>query len=176
MPATKKSAPTSIKSSHQLGIEFEGGFLAGYIYDDLQPYALVVAPEAEGEKSEIAWGETDKLLKAATSYSNGPANTAAMAKAGSAVAKWALDLKIGGFCDWYLPSRLESLILFGELAPLKAFRPTQPNGFAREWYWTSTQHAGNCAYAWLQSFHDGYQDGYPKSSQLRARAIRRISL
>ena len=176
MPTAKKSPTKHAAIPYQPGIEFEGGYLAGHFCDDLKPYALIVAPKTEGEQAEIAWGVTDKLLKTATSYSNGPANTATMAKAGSALAKWALGLKIGGYSDWYMPSRLECLLIFGELAALKTFGPTQPNGFALGWYWTSTQSAGDGAYAWCQSFDYGTQYSTLKLFQLRARAVRRIAL
>ena len=176
MPTAKKSPTKHAAIPYQPGIEFEGGYLAGHFYDDLNPYALIVAPKTEGEQAEIAWGVTDKLLKTATSYSNGPANTATMAKAGCALAKWALGLKIGGYSDWYLPSRLECLLIFCELAALKTFGPTQPNGFAHQWHWTSTQYSGDGAYAWCESFCYGYQSLDRKGHQLRARAVRRITL
>jgi len=108
------------------------------------------------------------------SYSDGRANTAAMAKASSALGKWARGLKIGGHKDWYLPSRLEALVLFGELRGLKAFNDDQPDGLAREAYWTSTQYAGNEGYAWYQYFSYGSQYFTRKSTELRARAVRRV--
>jgi len=180
MPAAlKKSAQKSappLSILYQPGSVFEGGYYAGSFYDDGKPYALIVAAKADGEKEAIAWHSKASTVKGALSYSNGPANTAAMAKAGSALAQWALKLNIQGNKDWYLPSRLEALLLFGELRGLKTFSEEQANGFACEWYWTSTQSAGYGAFAWSQSFGYGYQSYDHKYHQLRARAVRRIAI
>ncbi len=46
-----------------------------------------------------------------------------MAEAGSALAQWALGLDIGGFTDWYLPSRDELELLY------RAFKPTADENF-----------------------------------------------
>jgi uncharacterized protein DUF1566 len=169
MPAAKKTTkPTKPATATTLPPMF--------FYDAGKPYQLILAPKADGEKEAIAWGATNKLVTGAQSYSDGPANTAAMAKAGSALAKWVRGLKIGGHKDWYLPSRLEALVLFGELRSLKAFEPDQPDGIARDWYWTSTQYAGDEGYAWCQNFFNGSQYYDHKNTQLRARAVRRVAI
>ena len=158
-----------------IGKPHAGGFFAGCFYDAGEPFALIVSPKATGEKESINWG-AEKRLAGALSYSDGPTNTAAMAKAGSALAKWVRGLKIGGHEDWYLPSRVEALVMFGELRSIKDFEPDQPDGIARDWYWTSTQYAGAEGYAWCQSFKFGDQSSYRKYGCLRARAVRRISI
>jgi len=89
-----------------------------------------------------------------------------MADVGSALGKWAQGLRIEGFDDWYLPSRLEALILFCE--------PKATGDFARDYYWTSTQSAGDGASAWCQSCYGGGQGYYREDRQLRARAVRRF--
>jgi hypothetical protein len=170
--ALKKSKSITIPTT--LGDVFAGGYLAGRIFDLGKPYNLIAAPKSTGEQAEIVWGAADKTIKGALSYSDGPANTAAMAKAGSALAQWVRGLKIGGHSDWYLPSRLEALVLFGELRQVKAFDAGKPEGFERAWYWTSTQYAGEPSWAWYQGFRNGHQDDTRKSHTLRARAVRRI--
>jgi hypothetical protein len=167
---TKRSALPAIGAPHA------GGFFAGRFFDGTQAYALIVAPGAEGEQAKIAWNKTTKAVKGALSYSNGPANTAAMSKAGSALAKWARGLNIGGFDDWYIPSRLELLVAYGELRALNAFNPDQLDGFAHDWYWSSTQSAGYAAYAWCQGVGNGSQNGTHKDDELRARAVRRLPI
>jgi hypothetical protein len=64
-----------------------------------------------------------------------------------------------------LPTRYESLLLAINIS----------DSFdADEWYWTSTQHALNPNYAWIQYFGVGGQDYNRKSIECRARAVRRI--
>lgn len=168
-----KTTSTRAKVPTKVGTAFAGGFYAGRILIDSIAYALVVSPKA-GEHEPIAWHSNEKMVKGATSYADGLANTAAMAKSGSPLAKWAKALEIGGHKDWYLPSRLESLVLFGELRDLPAFKPDAENGIPTEWHWTSTQYASNPSYAWSQSFLNGGQGGYRKGLHGRARVVRRI--
>ena len=58
----------------------------------------------------------------------------------------------------------------------EAFQTGGDEAFAEEWYWSSTQHASNSASAWSQNFYDGSQLNYGKSSELRARAVRRLAI
>ena len=178
MKATlKQSAAAEVLSSAtKIGEPFSGGFYAGRFYDAGTAYALIVAPKSGGELESTHWNESETLVKGALSCSNGLANTAAMAKAGSELAKWAQALEIGGFSDWHLPSRLESLLMFGELRSLEAFAPGEEDGIARDWYWTSTQYAGEPSYAWYQGFNTGYQGNGLKDDSLRARAVRRFAI
>jgi hypothetical protein len=166
--------PASLEIPTVPGTPFAGGFYAGRFFIGADAYALIVAPKAEGEKAEIAWNKNNKAVKGALSYSDGAANTEAMAKAGSPLAKWTRELRIAGHDDWYLPSRLELLVAFGELRQVEAFDPDETDGFAKDWYWSSTQYAGNAAWAWFQDFSYGYQYGTTKHGELRARAVRRL--
>lgn len=99
-----------------IGTVCEGGFYAGLFQIDGQQYALIVAPKMEGETSG-KWGEYGQDVPGARSYNDGRANTLAMAEAGSALAQWALGLNIGGYADWYIPSRDELEILYRNLKP-----------------------------------------------------------
>jgi hypothetical protein len=65
-----------------------------------------------------------------------------------------------------LPSRVDGLVLFKNLR----------SEFKREAYWTGEPTADVAGYAWRQHFYDGYQDGWRQSHELRARAVRRVSL
>ncbi len=102
-----------------IGTPFAGGFYAGRIRVGYQTYALFVAPKADGEHSDFAWNKSSKIVEGAMSFFDGMANTQAMAKAGSELAKWALDLRIGGHQDWYLPSMDELEVLYRNLKPIK---------------------------------------------------------
>lgn len=152
----------------------QGGFYSGRFFIGTQACALIVAPKADGELVESSWNKSNKRIAGATSYCDGLANTEAMLAAGSGLARWVRGLRIGGFDDWHLPSRLQALVMHGELSTLPEFQEDADKGFARAWYWTSTQHAENGAYAWFQSFRDGYQSYFREHDQLRARAVRRV--
>ncbi len=100
-----------------IGAPMTGGFYVGRIRVDGQFFALIVAPKDEGEHKDSAWISRGKDVPGAKSYFDGHANTLAMAAAGSKLAKWAQDLRIGGAEDWYLPAQDELEILYRHLKP-----------------------------------------------------------
>jgi hypothetical protein len=57
-----------------------------------------------------------------------------------------------------------------------SFQAGAEQAFDEVWYWSSTQHASDSDCAWGQHFYDGYQDGYDKSFEGRARAVRRLAI
>ena len=189
-----------------VGSAFAGGFLAGRINIDGAPFALIVAPKAEGEHKDTPWGKL-KRVAGALSFFDGFANTAAMVDAGSKLAAWARGLKIGGHDDWYVPSRDELELCYRNLKPTKeenycyrgdnpssipvgyAYMPDAPaqtpieafkeggaEAFDDSWYWSSTQFAGDGGYAWTQSFGYGNQLGDLKVNGCRCRAVRRVAI
>ena len=190
-----------------IGAATGGGFYAGRIRVGDVLYALVVAPKAEGEIGDAAWNKSLKSITGSLSYCDGPANTRAMAEGGSPLAQWALDLRVGGNDDWYLPSQDELEIIYRSLKPtdtknwcyarsginVSAEIPTYPytpdfpvktpagsfrqggsEAFEPAWYWSSTQHASASDCAWYQYFNYGSQTSNHKTSELRARAVRRL--
>jgi hypothetical protein len=185
------------------GTPFEGGFYVGRIRVSEEVFALIVAPMPEGDFDDIAWGEYPRDVPGARSFFDGQANTLAMAEAGSELAQRVLRLDINGFKDWYLPSRDELELLYRHLKPTTqenwrwrgdnpssipvgyaysseapaqttdaAFQAGAEQALQPTWYWSSTQYSAHSA--WCQLFGDGgqYYDG--KSSELRARAVRRF--
>lgn len=146
------------------GTPYAGGlFVANYFVRE-QPFALIVSPRDADDLDPKPWGKSSANV--ATDFLDGLANTDAMVAAGSKLAKDIRALRIGDHDDWYLPSRLESLLLFGSLA----------GDLQKTWYWTSTQYAGSAEYAWIQCFYYGYQYGDLKDSRCRARAVRRVPI
>jgi hypothetical protein len=99
------------------GIPLEGGFYAGRILISGILYALIAAPKAEGERKAGAWSKSYDSVPGALSWNDGAANTAAMAESGSTLAKWAKDLTIGGYSDWYIPALDELEICYRYLKP-----------------------------------------------------------
>ncbi|HBP6186255.1 DUF1566 domain-containing protein [Pseudomonas aeruginosa] len=117
-----------------------------------------------GKSAEFTgeWGEYCQDVGGAVSYRDGASNTAAMAEAGSPIAKQALEIGAGVF----IPSALELALLFstkqaGELS-----------GFSDRWYWSSTQ--SSAYHAFNTYFNDGYTDFYAKNTALRVRPVRKI--
>ena len=101
-----------------IGAPRNGGFYAGKILVDAQAFALIVAPKLEGQVAiNVAWIDGYKDVPGALSYNDGLANTKAMAAAGSDLAKWALDLRIAGHDDWYIPSLDELEVIYRNLKP-----------------------------------------------------------
>ncbi len=153
-----------------LGMPRHGGIFIGNFFLGAEPFELIRAPKAEGE-IVLPWGNSRKMVEGALSVYDGLANTRAMAEAASKLGQWALDLRIGGFDDWYLPSRGEALLAFAVNQELPDAERCE-----RDAYWTSTQYAGHPEYAWLQFFSDGFQDYWHKSFKLRGVAVRRVSI
>ena len=123
-----------------IGTTMDGGFYVGRILVDGKPYALIVVPKDEGERTDVEWNADYKDVPGAKSWNDGLANTDAMAAAGSKLALWARDLRIAGHADWYLPSQDELEIIYRNLKPttetnwcyarsginLSAIAPTRP--------------------------------------------------
>ncbi len=195
----KKTATLKIPTT--LGAAFEGGFYAGKIRVAGDLFALILPPKSESEHDKTPWNGATKRVTGAMSFFDGVANTKAMAKAGSATAKWALDNGM------HVPARDELELLYRAFKPGKALnycwrgdnpssepvgyaylpkiparcplKPFQTGGaeaFEETWYWSSTQSAGYDDYAWSQRFGYGGQDFLLKSAELRVRAVRRLKL
>lgn len=107
-----------------IGQAYGGGYYGGKINDSGTQYYLVVAPKATGE-TIVAWGPTG-VGTGAVSYTNGPANSAALAALGSsyAAANFCEGLTIGGYSDWYLPARNELEVLYYFLKPSTTLNDT----------------------------------------------------
>lgn len=113
-----------------IGEPWGGGYFAGYIShtaDGNPTHALIVAPRETGATgtgytlTTMLQGKTTNTATAnTTSTFDGAANTAAMVGAGindHPAAKFCTDLTIGGYTDWYLPSRYELDIAYFNLKP-----------------------------------------------------------
>lgn len=197
----KKSTATKIPTTP--GTMFEGDVCLGVVNVDGIAYAIYQPPKVLSEHAPTVWNESLNLVKGAMSWCDGLANTRAMSRAGSQVAKWALDnglyipaldeqerqhrvLKPGTAKNWcYVRSGINLSAQpptypytpdFPKQTRLKAFREGGPEAFALAFYWSSTQHAADADYAFGQYFDDGHQDYGHKSSKYHVRAVRRIKI
>jgi hypothetical protein len=113
-----------------IGAALAGGFYAGLLTIDGQLSALIVAPKDSGE-TEGKWNDRNTRVAGACSFFDGHANTVAMAEAGSAIAKWAQALSIGGHTDWHVPARDQLELLYRHFKPTEAdnwcFRGDNPS-------------------------------------------------
>lgn len=117
------NAPAGLSLTTAFGTLLEGGFYAGRIRLPDGEYAVIVAPKGDGEHADSVWNKSTKRIDGALSFFDGLANTQAMAAAGSKLAQWALDLRIDGFADWYLPSRDELELCY------RNFKPTDEENY-----------------------------------------------
>ena len=154
-----------------IGKSYQGGIIAYFLisedpgYDANVRHGLIAAPSDQSTSAE--WG-----CYGATSGADGFAigtgnqNTidimAGCLTAGIA-ARLCGDLVLGGYSDWYLPSK-------DELNKLYAMKMLGFGGFANSNYWSSTEY--NNLTAWRQYFGDGYQSYNTKGNTFYVRAIR----
>jgi len=145
----------------------QGGVLAGLMRGEngKPDYFLIVPTDPAAEVESIEWGGKGVNEENAYSEFDGMANTVALtehSKTEHPAAKWAYELTIGRFDDFYLPARRELALMYANV----------PELFKKEWHWSSTQYSE--AYAWFQDFGNGGQGRYWKGYDTRARAVRRF--
>lgn len=100
-----------------IGEAYGGGFVSGITRDpDTGKRYLNITAGAEHELVG-AWGEYGKKIEGAGSFTNGRANTEAMAAAGSGLAIKVLALTISGFSDWAIPARDQQELQYRHFKP-----------------------------------------------------------
>ena len=138
----------------------KGGYSHGWRY-------LEAAPS---DQSAIApWGCYGTLIPGAdgTAVGTGEQNTIDI-EAGCTTPGTAADicanLDLGGYSDWFLPSKDELNLMYENL---KVFGV---GGFAVYYYWSSSEYLASIA--WLQYFGNGHQYYNAKDDTYRVRAVR----
>jgi len=163
--------------THYIGELFGGGIIVQVWKDSLGVEHGLVASLTNLAIS-LQWTvlafQTTLIGATAQSYSDGLTNTdAIIAQAGGATTAYAAGMARlylgGGFTDWYLPSQWELNACYNSANIVnKILGPT--NGFASDYYWSSTEF--NSTNAWLQIFDFGFQTNYSKSNNHGVRAVR----
>ncbi|MBA6119517.1 hypothetical protein [Pseudomonas putida] len=140
------------------GQPLAGGIFVTRYWLNGQERALVLMPD----ELEGAWGEYGAKIEGAGSYSDGEANTRAMAEAGSQIAIKTLEL--GAF----IPSCLEGQLLMA--AKADGLVTLREDG----WHWLSSQRSANGAY--LMGFEGGWLDDHLKNGEFLVRPVRSLIL
>jgi len=115
--ATASTISQADANALKAGDAIGGGFYAGQVRQADGLYILIVAPKDGGEHEAAPWSADTKRIDDARSFFDGRANTAAMVRAGVALAVWASGLNVNGFNDWYLPARDELEVVYRNLKP-----------------------------------------------------------
>ena len=152
-----KQAQQSIPASElpERGQPLAGGvFVTRYWLNGVERALILLPDELSGP-----WGEYGVEIKGAGSYSDGEANTRAMAEAGSAIAVKALDL------DGFIPSCLEAQLLMAAKADGLVVLNEE------RYHHLSTQRSADNAYN--MDVEDGWLFSTGKSGGRLARPVRR---
>lgn len=151
-----------------IGDSYQGGLVA-YL-DPSGAFGFIVTPS--GQSSGTSWGCYGSSIPGAnsTSIDAGGGNTSTIVSSCSdagIAAKVCANLSLGGYSDWFLPSKNELSLLYQNKTVL--------GGFANAWYWSSSQDINNpFNAAWAIDFTDGTTSAWNKGSSFKVRAIRRF--
>jgi len=134
-----------------------GVFVTRYWLNGVEHALILLPDELSGP-----WGEHGIEIKGADSYSDGEANTRAMAEAGSVIAVKALEL------DGFIPSCLEGQLLMAAKADgLVELREDH-------YHWLSSQRSAD--YAYTVDFEVGWLSDYVKNFERLARPVRSLPI
>ena len=126
---------------------------------------LETAP-SDQDQGRVEWGERRTSVDdTSTAIGTGKANTEAIVTKlgnGNYAAKLCYDLELGGYDDWFLPSKDELNELYKQKSTV--------GGFASNSYWSSSEYSSYGA--WGQGFINGYQSDNYKYLDLHVRAVR----
>ena len=156
---TKQAQQTVLAAElPELGQPLAGGvFVTRYWLNGTERALILLPDELSGP-----WGEYGVKIEGADSYSDGEANTRAMAEAGSVIAVKALEL------DGFIPSCLEGQLLMAAKADgLVELRDDR-------YHWLSSQRSAD--YAYFMAFGDGWLDLHDKNDERLARPVRSLPI
>ena len=141
----------------------QGGIFVGLGrgHDGGRDFHLIAPTDPRAIFTDRVLGTYGIDVKDAISMHNGPANTAALALAGSELCQEIQALDIEDHKDFYLMSPADGWLCMANV----------PELFPKQWHLTSTQVSSGDAYG--QSFNYGTTDDLYKKFKACARALRR---
>ena len=160
-----------------IGDTYQGGII---FYLDSNGGGLIAAPTDQSTGAQ--WGCYGTTISGAygTTIGTGAQNTIdidSLCTTAGTAADICANLTLGGYSDWFLPSKDELNLIWTNLADSDGDGsnngPSDPNnlgGFANYIYWSSTNYVQDGA--WVQSFINGYQHLNLKDVNDYVRAVR----
>ena len=104
-----------------IGSAYEGGFYAGSISttaNSVATHYLVVGPKASAQSTSTGqWKTSTTTTSGTSSLIDGPTNSSNMNNASHPAGQFCEGLTIGGFSDWYMPSKNELEVCYYNLKP-----------------------------------------------------------
>ena len=154
-----------------IGEKFQGGIV--FYIDASGQHGLIAAPT--DQTVNIPWwnGSYKSTGATGTAVGTGQANTKAIILAqgsGNNAASICRSLTIGGYTDWFLPSKDELNLMFVNIGPGANGANANLGGFGIYVYWSSSE--SNSQTAWSQLFKTGYQYYNYKDYLFLVRAVR----
>lgn len=155
-----------------IGDTYQGGII--FYLDASGCHGLISAPT--DQNTSINW--YNGAYTNTTAFSNcvgcGDGNTTMIiynqGNSGSYAAKICNDLSLGGYVDWYLPSKYELNLMYKNIGLGNTLGLGNIGGFAPNFYWSSTEE--DDSNAWRQGFASGPQGPDLKNVSSYVRAVR----
>ena len=139
---------------------------------------LIAAPTDQSSGAQWGCYGTNITVAGGTAIGTGNQNTIDIINANCTssngsptAADICANLTLGGYSDWFLPSKDELMEMYLNIGQGNALGLGNIGGFANSYYWSSTVF-GSGAVAWVQGFSNGFQGTSNKSSNFFVRAVR----
>ena len=156
-----------------IGDTYQGGII--FYLDASGCHGLIAAPS--DQSTGIQWynGVYTDTYASGSGLFDGDGNCYRIRRsqgdcASCTAAEICLDLGLGGYSDWYLPSKYELNLMYRNIGQGNALGLGNVGGFANNAYWSSTESVNYGA--WNQRFNYGGQLVYGKHEPIYVRAVR----